>query len=129
MKKSIVKKLIVLLCLLALPGLALATATGGGWSQGLANVVAAGLPNGGSGGSISTLIFNIMNWLLTILAAIAIIAFVIAGIMYLVSGGDDARMKTAKSAMIAAILGVLVGLMGLVIIYAVQNILNGGTTF
>ena len=34
-------------------------------------------------------------------------------------------MKTAKNAMVAAIIGVVVGIMGLVMMYAAQNLLSG----
>jgi hypothetical protein len=125
MKKTMLKKLAALGTVLAIPGIALAQ----GWATGLTNLGQTGLPGSNGATAVQTLIFNIMQWMLTILAAIGIVGFVIAGIMYLLSGGDDTRMKTAKNAMVAAIIGVLVGIMGLVIIYAAQNFLIGNTQF
>jgi hypothetical protein len=122
MKKTMLKKIAAIGTVLAIPGIALAD-----WSAGLGNITGTGLPNN-AGGTIQAIIINVMSWMLTALAAFAIIGFVIAGVMYLLSGGDDARMKTAKNAMIASIIGVVVGIMGLVIIYAAQNFLMG-TTF
>jgi glucose uptake protein GlcU len=82
------------------------------------------------GGSIFDIIKNVMMWLLGILGFIAVIGFVISGIMYLVAAGDEKRQETAKRAMYYSIIGVIVGLVGLVILYAVQNLLkgSGGTT-
>ncbi|MDD5652164.1 MAG: hypothetical protein PHX98_02070, partial [Candidatus Moranbacteria bacterium] len=60
---------------------------------------------------------------------IAIIGFVIAGIMYMTSAGDDDRIKTAKNAMKWSIVGVIVALMGFVILQAVDALLSGDAPF
>ena len=65
-----------------------------------------------------------MQWLLFIVAFVAVIAFVIAGILYLTSAGNEDRMQSAKNAMIAGIIGVIVALLGLVILFAADNFLN-----
>ncbi|MFA5872312.1 MAG: pilin [Parcubacteria group bacterium] len=83
-------------------------------------------------GSIFDIIKNVMLWLLGILGFVAVIGFVISGIMYLVAAGDEKRQETAKQAMYYSIIGVIVGLVGLVILYAVQKLLggqSGSTTF
>ena len=66
-----------------------------------------------------------MTWVLTIFGFIAIIAFVVAGIMYLTAAGDDGRIKTAKTAMTWSIVGVIVALVGYVIIIAADFLLSG----
>lgn len=71
----------------------------------------------------------LMQWLLIILAVVAVIAFVISGIMYLTAAGDETRVEKAKNAMIYSIVGVLVGLIGLIIINAIDAWLGGSTTF
>ena len=81
------------------------------------------------GVAVSYIVFQAMKWALSILAAIGIVGFIGAGILYLLSGGDDTRMKTAKNAMVAAIIGVVVGIMGLVIMYAARNFLMGSANF
>ena len=85
-----------------------------------------GLPQG----SIFDIIKNVMLWLLGLLGFVAVIGFVISGIMYLVAAGDEKRQESAKRAMYYSIIGVIVGLVGLVILYAVQKMLGGqsGTT-
>jgi hypothetical protein len=88
-----------------------------------------GLPGGASGSTISQLIHNIMLWLLGILGFLAVIGFVISGIMYLIAAGDEDAQARAKRAMIYSITGVLVGLVGLVILFAVQSLYGGATAF
>ena len=84
-----------------------------------------GLPVGTPEG----ILLGIMNWLLTIIGVIGVIAFVIAGIIYLTAAGDDSKAKTAKQAMTYSIIGMIVALMGYVIIQAVDAMLNETTLF
>lgn len=79
-------------------------------------------------GTIYDIIKNLMMWLLGIFGFIGIIGFVIAGIMYLTAAGSDDQITKAKSAMKWSLVGVVVGLVGLVIIYAVDTALAPGTT-
>lgn len=76
-------------------------------------------------GSIIGIIQTAMNWLLAVLGFVGIIAFVIAGILYLTAAGDEKKVGTAKSAMTAAITGIIVALIGFVIIQAVNTWLQG----
>jgi len=70
-----------------------------------------------------------MLWLLGVLGFVAVIGFVISGIMYLVAAGDEDRQQQAKRAMIYSITGVIVGLAGLVVIYAADTMLRGSGGF
>lgn len=79
--------------------------------------------------SIYDIIKNLLTWILSIFGLLAVIGFVIAGIMYLISAGDDDAMKKAKKAMTYSIIGVIVALSGLVIIFAVDSALNANTYF
>jgi len=110
---------VLALALLALPSLA-----GAQWSAGQSNAQTAGLP----GGTITNIIRTGMNWLLAILGFIGIIAFVIAGILYLTAAGDEKKVETAKKAMIAAITGIIVALIGFVIIQAVTTFLGASNS-
>lgn len=74
---------------------------------------------------IYNIILNLLNWLLAILGIAGIIGFALAGVMYLLSAGNQTMTDNAKKAMTASILGVIVGLSGLVIIYAVDAALFG----
>jgi ABC-type transport system involved in cytochrome bd biosynthesis fused ATPase/permease subunit len=84
-----------------------------------------GLPTG----NLTSIIIGVMNWLLVILGILGVIGFVIAGILYLTAAGNDDQMKRAKNAMTWSIIGVIVGLMGYVIIQAVDSMLNGSSSF
>ena len=66
-----------------------------------------------------------LKWILSIFGLIAIIAFVVSGIMYLTSGGNENQIDSAKRYMIWSIVGVVVALSGLIVIYAVDTWLNG----
>lgn len=84
-------------------------------------------------GGIAGIITNLLNWLLLVFGFIAIIGFVISGILYLTAAGDEDQQKKAKRAMFYSIIGVVVGLVGLVIIQQVDAFLNaksqgGGAT-
>jgi hypothetical protein len=109
----------------AASAMALAPLTAGAqWTAGKSNAASAQLPSG----SIIDIISNIMYWLLAILGFIAIIGFVIAGILYLTAAGDEGRMEKGKNAMIYSIVGVIIALIGFVVIQAVNTALQGSST-
>jgi len=83
------------------------------------------LPTGG----VQAIIISIMNWLLIVVGVFGVIGFVIAGILYLTSAGDETRIETAKKAMLYSIIGVIVALVGVVILQAAKNMLNASTSF
>jgi len=72
---------------------------------------------------------GIMQWLLAIVGILAVIAFVIAGILYLTSAGDEEQIGRAKKAMIYAIVGVIVALLGMIVLNVVENMLRGEGEF
>ncbi len=78
--------------------------------------------------SIYEIIRGVMMWALGLLGFFAVIGFVISGIMYLVAAGDEESQKKAKKAMYYSITGVIVGLVGLVIVYAVNSLLGTSST-
>ena len=82
-----------------------------------------GLPTG----TIFNIIKGIMNWLLGILGFVAVIGFVVSGIMFLIAAGDEDRQKTAKKAMFYSITGVIVGLVGYVALLAIEAMLNASS--
>jgi len=72
---------------------------------------------------------NLMLWLLGIVGVVAIIAFTISGIQYLVSTGDEGIIETAKRNMTYSIVGIIVALAGWIIITAIDNMLKGVANF
>jgi hypothetical protein len=79
--------------------------------------------------AVSDIIKALMNWLLYILGAISIIGFVVSGILYLTSAGDEDRIERAKRGMIYSVIGVIVGLVGLVVVTAVEAWFGDGSDF
>jgi len=75
------------------------------------------------------IIGEFMFWLLSIFGMLAVIAFVISGIQYITSAGDEGQAETAKNNMKYAIIGVIVALSGLVIIQAVEGVLTATPGF
>lgn len=75
--------------------------------------------------SVTTIIRDIMYWLLQLVGILAVIGFVIAGILYLTAAGSDDRIATAKSALLYSIIGIIVALGGLVAILFAQSLLSG----
>lgn len=103
------------------PGSGSSTVQGGGFNPGAINDSGANL----SGQSIFNIIKTFMLWILGLLGFLAVIGFVISGIMYLVAAGDEDAQKRAKRAMYYSITGVIVGLIGLIILLAVSTLLKG----
>lgn len=102
--------------MMALPGLALAQFSAPSGT---------GLPVN----SLFDIISNIMYWLLAIVGIVGVIGFAIAGILYLTAGGDEARIDTAKKAMLYSIIGVIVALAGLVALRFASGLLGGQSKF
>ncbi len=83
-----------------------------------------------SDASITTILSNLFSWLMGIFTTLAVLAFVLSGIQYLTSAGNEDLMETAKRNAIYSILGIVVGLSGFVIVKAIAAALSGtGTTF
>ena len=72
---------------------------------------------------------RISSWLLVIFGVLGIVGFVISGVIYLLSTGDDTAIERAKKAMMYSILGIVIGLAGFVIMQAVFWMLQGSDTF
>jgi len=79
-------------------------------------------------GTITSIVIGLMKWLLGIFGLLGIIAFVISGIMYLMSAGNEDMQQRAKKSFVYAIVGVMVGLSGMVILTAVQTMLGGSNS-
>ena len=68
-------------------------------------------------GWISTL----ANWFFGILLAIAVIFILYSAFLYLTSGGDEEKVKKAKSYLVYAIIAVAIGLLARGIVYLVAT--------
>ncbi len=102
-----------------------AVGSGGNSSYGGLNMDSHGLPSG----SIFGILQNLLNWLLALFGIFGIIGFVLSGIFYLISAGDEGMAEKGKEGMKWSIMGVIVGLSGYVIMQAVQAMLNSQSGF
>ena len=83
--------------------------------------------NSGTGLSTDTIyniIERVMNWLLLIVTILAVIGFVISGIMFVTAGGSD-RGEDAKKWLTYSIMGIIVALIGYIIVAVVNSLLSG----
>jgi len=78
-----------------------------------------------SSSDLTTVISKFTNWILGIFGFLAIISFLVSGIMYFLAAGDDKAQEKAKKQMTWSITGVVIGLVGLVVITAIDLILGG----
>jgi len=60
---------------------------------------------------------KVINTLLYVLGAVAVLIIIVGGILYVVSGGDAANVKKAKDTIMYAVVGLVVALMA----YAIVN--------
>ncbi len=68
-------------------------------------------------GDLNTAIKAVVNVLLYLLGAIAVIMIIIGGIRYATSNGDSAQLQSAKNTILYAVIGVVIAL----IAYAIVN--------
>lgn len=74
---------------------------------------------------VADILGNLMDWLLGIFTVLAVMAFVVSGLQYITSTGDEGMIDTAKMNMKWSAVGVIVGLSGFLMLQAVQAMLNG----
>jgi len=101
--------------------------TGGACGAGFASIGGVCFPasTGLSSAPISVILANIFSWLMGLFTTFAIIAFIISGIQYLTSTGDTDQIEKAKHNAMYALLGVVIGLSGFVIVNAIAAALSG----
>lgn len=94
-------------------------------------VVVDGQNQGGSGienpigkTTVEGIIVAIVKWLAGLAGALAILALVWGGIMYIVSLGDDSRVNKAKSIIMWAIVGIAVVILSYVMLNIVSKLLT-----
>jgi hypothetical protein len=86
-----------------------------------------GVAPGGYGtppSSLVALVHSIENLMGTIFGAVAVIAFLISGVLFLTAGGDPEKVQMARSAFIWGIAGVVVGIIAFSIVAIVGSIIR-----
>jgi hypothetical protein len=122
-KMNIRKKIIILSIGFSLFFLNMGNSANAQWNIG--DIDEFGLPDA----ETTSIIENIAFWLLGLLAFFGVIGFIISGIMYLVSTGNEEMITKAKKYMMYSIVGVIVGLSGYVIIQAVGIMLSASSVY
>ena len=78
-----------------------------------------------SNAPVYVILSNIFSWLMGLFTTFAVMAFVVSGIQYFMSAGDEGMAETAKDNAKAALVGIVVGLSGFIIIKAISAALSG----
>lgn len=82
-------------------------------------------PKSESGHPIADVLMRVLMWLLGIFGFLALIAFIIAGVLYLTAQGDYRKIEQAKKATYYAIIGIVIGLIGLIVVRTIDSLLRG----
>lgn len=75
-----------------------------------------GNDDGNGAGAFTNIISSIINILLFIIGAVAVIMIIIGGIRYTTSNGDQAQVTSAKNTILYAIVGLVVAIMAFAIV-------------
>jgi hypothetical protein len=74
--------------------------------------------------TLTEIALRVLDFLLGIVGTLAIIMMVVGGIMYLLSAGDEDRMKTGKKMFLYSVIGIAIALASLVIVRQVASLLK-----
>lgn len=74
-------------------------------------------------GDVAALINKAIGFVLSFVFGLSVLMIVVAGVMYIISAGDDAKVENAKKWLTYAVVGLIVALLGYAIVYAVSNFL------
>lgn len=73
----------------------------------------------------TVLVSDVINWLLGISSAVAILFLVIGGIIYVTSTGDEQRVEQAKKTINYAIIGLFIVIISYAVVFTLNNIIFG----
>lgn len=91
------------------------------WTIGIQTADTFGLPNE----SVYDIVDNFLLWILALFTLLSVLAFVIAGIMFLMAGASSDNAERAKNMIKYSIIGIAVGLSGYIVISFIDGILLG----
>lgn len=75
-----------------------------------------------SGTSFNRIASNIVNWVLILAGTIAVVYLVYGGILYITAGGDAEKATKGRTAVVNAVIGIVIILLALVIVQWVSSI-------
>lgn len=76
--------------------------------------------------NVYDLLANVTKWILGLVGFVALLSLVWGGTLYIISFGDEAGLKKAKTIIIWSIVGLIVILLAFFIVQTVANILGVG---
>lgn len=85
---------------------------------------ASGKPKGSTLRTVTDVANRVVNILLSIIGAFAVIAIIVGGIFYISSGGDPAKAEKGKKTVIYAVYGIVIATLGFFIMYIVKDLIN-----
>lgn len=77
-------------------------------------------------GSFKDLVVTLLNWVLILAAALAVVYLVYGGILYITAGGDAEKATKGRTAVVNAIIGIVIILLAFLLVAWVNNIIQGG---
>ena len=80
-------------------------------------------PNGGTT-TLPAFIRNIVNILLFVIGAVAVVMIIIGGFKYVVSNGDQSAVTGAKNTILYAVIGLVIAILGYAVVEFVVTNLN-----
>ncbi|MGC4864696.1 pilin [Micromonospora sp. DT53] len=75
--------------------------------------------------SLPMVIFNLQTWVMGILAAVATLFLVLAGVYWVTAGGDPSQVEKAKLALRNALLGYGLAVLAPILLQVVRGIVGG----
>ena len=70
---------------------------------------------------LKTTVINIIQWVLGILALVAVVMIIIAGFMWMSAGGNEEKIEKAKKTITAAVIGLIIVLLAWAIVIFVAG--------
>ncbi|MGP3949646.1 pilin [Streptomyces sp. 7N604] len=89
-------------------------------------VTLVGPPRAWAVADIPTVITNLRNWIVGLLAGLATLFLTFGGLRYLMAGGDPGEVEAAKRALKAASIGYGLAILAPVIVTVLQGIVGAG---
>jgi len=85
------------------------------------------LPTPIAGESFTTIANRLLNWVLVLAGLLAVIYLIYGGIMYITAGGDADKATKGRTAVINAIIGIIIILLAIVVVAWVDSLVKSGT--
>jgi hypothetical protein len=101
-------------------------AAGGAMIAAIAGMLLAGPAYAAAGPSLNTVIDNLRNWLVGILAGAATLFLTVGGLRYLAAGGDPSQVEKAKVALKSAAVGYALAILAPLLVSILASVVGNG---